>query len=108
MSEVFWLVGLFVITLVVRVFILAVSIFSVGPGDTNGTVTIDVILNAVLFIGIVASVKYGIFHPSITVFYGMLAEIVICWLVGFIPICMSTENPDIREMPSSLPRWLRP
>jgi hypothetical protein len=111
LSEVGTLIGLFIILFIVRVIILVTVIHlnrKISPNDIEGVVILDLLLNAIIFVSPVAGVWYGILHPSTTVFYGFLIEIVICWLIGFIPMCMSTENHEVKEIPGVLPKFLRP
>lgn len=109
--EIGTLIALFAILFNVRVLILVITTSltrKASSNDIEGAVILDLILNAIIFVGTVVCVRYGVFHPSMTVFYGFLVEIVICWLIGFIPMCMATEDHEVKEKPRALPNWLRP
>jgi hypothetical protein len=94
------LIGLFIVMFVIRAVLLVASVLLVYEDDTDGTMIIDFILNAMVFAGIVIGVNYKVIHlSSELVYYGLLIEVFVLWFAGPLTIYMSKQDNFVRDKP---------
>lgn len=108
--EICTLLVLFVAVYLVRRLIFKLSVWvsiKSGLADIDTVVTLDAVLNAIFFAIPIALVWFGILHISATIFYGILIEIGVSWIIGIALMSMATEDHDMREMPGKAPFWRR-